>query len=80
MKLAAEVATPRNDTAILVKAFIGLGAQYNLLKDYAQAEAYMKKAEPFIALPLWEHLGPTFWKPGEIYRVQKNISQPLMHH
>ncbi len=78
MKLAAEVATPRNDTAILVKAFIGLGAQYNLLKDYAQAEAYMKKAEPFIALPLWEHLGANFYgNLGEIYRVQKKY-QPAI--
>jgi hypothetical protein len=74
MKLAAEVATPRNDTAILVKAFIGLGAQYNLLKDYAQAEAYMKKAEPFIALPLWEHLGPTFLETWGKFTGYKKIS------
>ncbi len=78
MNLALEVAEPRKDTAILIKGNIGIGTNYNLLKEYAKAEQYMKKAEQYLSVPGWEEYGANFYGNfAEIYRIQKKYKEAV---
>ncbi len=78
MNMALEVAQPRKDTAILIKANVGIGTNYNLLNDYAKAEQYMKKAEEYLSAPGWEEYGANFYGNfAEIYRIQKKYIEAI---
>jgi tetratricopeptide (TPR) repeat protein len=78
MKLALEVAEPRKDTAILIKANIGIGTNYNLLKDYTKAEQYMKQAEKYLSAAGWEQYGADFYGNfAEIYRIQNKYKEAI---
>jgi len=78
MKLALEVAEPRKDTAILIKGNVGIGTNYNLLKDYTKAEQYMKIAEQYLSAPGWEQYGADFYGNfAEIYRIQQKYKEAI---
>ncbi len=78
MKLSLEVAEKRKDTVFLIKANTGIGSMYNLKKEYALSENYMKEAGVYLALPKWEYLGSNFYgNLGEVYKVQNKYKEAI---
>jgi Histidine kinase/Tetratricopeptide repeat len=78
MKLSLEVAEKRHDTTYLIKANVGIGAMYNLKKEYQLSENYMKQAGRHLSISHWEHLAPNFYgNLGEIYKVQNKHKEAI---
>ena len=78
MKLSLEVAEKRQDTVFLIKANTGIGSMYNLKKEYALSENYLKQAGVYLAVPKWEYLGSNFYgNLGEVYKVQNKYKEAI---
>ncbi|MBL0267568.1 MAG: tetratricopeptide repeat protein [Chitinophagaceae bacterium] len=51
---------------------------YNLKKEYALSERYMKQAGVYLAVPKWEYLGSNFYgNLGEVYKVQNKYKEAI---
>lgn len=71
MKKSLEVAEKRKDTVFLIKANTGIGAMYNLKKEYGLSEKYMKQAGDYLSATGWDHIAPNFYgNLGEVFKVQ----------
>jgi Histidine kinase/Tetratricopeptide repeat len=78
MKLSLDVAEQRKDTTYLIKANVGIGAMYNLKKEYQLSEKYMKQAGTYLTVSNWEHLAPNFYgNLGEICKVQNKHKEAI---